>query len=755
MAIASGSVTLNAGGTLTFTPNLNFTGPVSFDYTVADGQGGTDIGTVAISVTPANDPPTAVDDNAIVSEDSGANLVDVLLNDSTVPDAGETLTISAVTQGANGSVAIVGGTTVTYTPNADFSGVDAFTYTIDDGNGGSATATVNVTVDPVNDPPTANNDTPSIAEDSGANTIDALLNDSTAPDVGETLTVTGVTQGANGTVAIVGGGTAVTYTPNANFAGSDAFTYTVSDGNGGTASATVNVTVTNVDNDAPTILVPGTQITPEDTPRVFSTGNGNAISVSDPDAGVSPLQVTLTATDGTLTLSGTGGLSFAGGDGTADVSMTFTGTQAAINAALDGMSFTPTLNFTGTASVSITSNDLGATGAGGPQGDSETVDITVVLVNDSPIVTVSSAPTFTEGGLPVLVAPAATVTDVDSANLAWLEVRIVSPQGTFETLTANTGATGITAIYNPGTGVLTLNGADTVANYQQVLRTVQYDNTSDAPNASAVLNFVASDDGVSTSNVAATTVTIVRVNDAPTANIAPASFSAIENSTLSLAGTMSVADVDALPASVMTVSLSVISGFLTATAGTTGVSVSGSGTPWLTFTANLTADQQPARRKSQRDAELHARRLRLLAPRDRRSQSLGQRQRRDRHRRPAGRRGLRAHQRHRCERRSGEHAARYGDDRRGHAISSSRAPTRFRSPTWTAGGAPVQLTLNVGNGVLSLSGTAGLASLGGRRQRRHLDDLHRHGREHQRRPQRPYLHARTRTSIVRRSSRSA
>ena len=71
-----------------------------------------------------------------------------------------------------------------------------------------------------------------------------------APDTGETLTVTAVTQGTNGTVAITGGGTGVTYTPDANFFGTDSFTYTISDGNGGTDTATVNVTVTTV-NDAP------------------------------------------------------------------------------------------------------------------------------------------------------------------------------------------------------------------------------------------------------------------------------------------------------------------------------------------------------------------------------------------------------------------------------------------------------------------------------------------------------------------------
>ena len=74
-----------------------------------------------------------------------------------VPDAGEVLSISATTNGAHGTVAITGGGTgLTYTPNADYFGPDSFTYTISDGNGGSDTATVNITVTNVNDPPVAN-----------------------------------------------------------------------------------------------------------------------------------------------------------------------------------------------------------------------------------------------------------------------------------------------------------------------------------------------------------------------------------------------------------------------------------------------------------------------------------------------------------------------------------------------------------------------------------------------------------------------
>ena len=129
----------------------------ALSYSVSDGDL-TDFGTVSITVTPVNDDPPAATDAATVAEDSVANAIAVLANDSILPDAGETLTITAVTNGTNGTVAITGGGTgLTYTPNANFFGADAFTYTISDGNGGTATATVNVTVTNVNDPPALGN----------------------------------------------------------------------------------------------------------------------------------------------------------------------------------------------------------------------------------------------------------------------------------------------------------------------------------------------------------------------------------------------------------------------------------------------------------------------------------------------------------------------------------------------------------------------------------------------------------------------
>ena len=274
---ANGSATLNADGSFSYTPNTNFNGSDSFTYTASDGSLSSNAATVTITVNSVNDNPDAINDSGTVAEDSGANTVNVRGNDSISPDTGETLTISFVTQGTNGAVAITGGgTDVSYTPNANFNGADSFTYTISDGNGGSDPATVNITVTSVNDAPDAVNDSATVDEDSGANAVSVFTNDSILPDTGETLSITAKTNGANGTVAITGGGTGLTYTPNAGFNGSDSFTYTVSDGNGGTDTATVSVTVTAV-NDAPVLDAIGNKTTNEGNALTFTaTGNDNA-----------------------------------------------------------------------------------------------------------------------------------------------------------------------------------------------------------------------------------------------------------------------------------------------------------------------------------------------------------------------------------------------------------------------------------------------------------------------------------------------
>jgi len=231
----NGTVEINPDGTLTFTPDQDFNGPTTIEYTVSDGNGGTDTATVSVEVTPVNDDPVAGDDDATTAEDTPV-VIDVLGNDTDVD--GDSLTVIDFTDPANGTVIDNGDGTFTYTPDPDYNGPDSFTYTVSDGNGGTDTATVNIDVTPVNDDP--------VAEDDSAKTpintpvvIAVLANDSDVD--GDPLTVISATS-PDGTVDINPDGT-ITFTPDTDFFGETTIDYTISDGNGGTDSAVVTLLV--------------------------------------------------------------------------------------------------------------------------------------------------------------------------------------------------------------------------------------------------------------------------------------------------------------------------------------------------------------------------------------------------------------------------------------------------------------------------------------------------------------------------------
>ncbi|MGQ0455520.1 MAG: tandem-95 repeat protein [Hyphomicrobium sp.] len=381
---ANGTVTFTAAGLVTYTPNANFNGSDSFTYTVTSG-GVTETATVTVTVTAVNDPPTQVvpgaqttaEDTARVFRVSNGNAIVIADIDGDTLTTTISVTNGALTLGSTAGVTVTGNGTNTVTisgaaaaitnaleglsfaPAADYNGAALLTISTTDG-AATANGSVGLTITPVADI-VANS--ASTNEDTAA-TFNVLTND-TFEDAGRA--VTSVTQGANGTVMFLANGS-VTYTPDVNFNGSDSFTYTVTSG-GVTETTTVTVTV-NAINDAPTLAAPGAQSTGEDSPLVFSTGNGNAIVVADVDGG--SLTLTLSAANGRLTLGSTAGVTVTG-NGTGTV--TVAGTAAAINAAVNGLSFAPTADYNGSAGVTASVSD-GALSA------SQSVGITVTPVAD-------------------------------------------------------------------------------------------------------------------------------------------------------------------------------------------------------------------------------------------------------------------------------------------------------------------------------------------------------------------------------------
>uniref|UniRef100_UPI003568614C beta strand repeat-containing protein n=1 Tax=Paraconexibacter sp. TaxID=2949640 RepID=UPI003568614C len=312
---ANGTVVITGGGTgLTYAPDTDYcndppgTTPDTFTYTVNGGSSAT----VSMTVTCVDDAPVAVDDDATVTEDAAATAVPVLSND-TDPDGG-TKQIGSVTQPANGTVVITGGGSgLTYAPDPDYcndppgTSPDTFSYTL---NGGSS-ATVSMTVTCVDDAPVAVDDDATVAEDAAATAVPVLSND-TDPD-GGTKEIGSVTQPANGTVVITGGGSGLTYAPDANSCNDppgttpDTFTYTL---NGG-SSATVSMTVTCV-NDPP-VAVDDSATTDEDT-AVTVAAPGVLANDTDPDAGDTKSAALVTGpSKGSLVLNANGSFTYTPG----------------------------------------------------------------------------------------------------------------------------------------------------------------------------------------------------------------------------------------------------------------------------------------------------------------------------------------------------------------------------------------------------------------------------------------------------------
>ncbi|MGI8791925.1 MAG: Ig-like domain-containing protein [Acidimicrobiales bacterium] len=194
--------------------------------------------TLADCTSTGNEAPEAVDDQVTLDEDTLVD-IDALANDSD-PD-GDAISLVSITQPGFGSAAVNPDGTIRYVPQANYNGQDSFTYTITDGEADhDVTATVWLTVDPVNDPPVANDD----SGETGPNqaiTIAVLANDTDID--GDALTVA-VSGGPEWGTATVNGDNTITYQPAPLFSGTDTFTYVASDGNGGSDEATVTITVT-------------------------------------------------------------------------------------------------------------------------------------------------------------------------------------------------------------------------------------------------------------------------------------------------------------------------------------------------------------------------------------------------------------------------------------------------------------------------------------------------------------------------------
>ena len=495
--LLSGSITLNADGSYNYLPATNFNGVVpTVMYEATDGINSAN-STLKITVTPTNDNPVALDDTSSTDPNISVN-IPVLTNDSDLD--GDTLSISAITVAPTKGTAVVfdNGTptdtsddVVTYTPQPGFNnGTDTFTYEISDGNGGTDTAVVIISVPQSAFSPVANPDTNSTNEEVTLVVADgdakSLIKNDTDANL-DTVTVTqfvagGVTYSAGATANLTEGdltinaGGGYTFVPAINFNGTvPAVNYTITDGSGTpNASSTLTITIDPI-NDAP-VANPDVKSTLEDTTLTVSAANGLLDNDSDLDGDVISVK------------------EFSIGSTTYPVGNAVNLTEGTLTINTDGSYiFTPALNFNGVVpQVTYILTD-------GNLEDTSTLDITVTPVNDVPVALDDLGNTTPEDTDKLIATIGGN--DTDDGAIDASTVILIDPNNP-----ANTGDS-TTPLVVAGVGTYSV---DTLGN-------VTFD-PADNFNGVANVNYTVKDNDPTTpltSNVASIGITVTAVNDIP------------------------------------------------------------------------------------------------------------------------------------------------------------------------------------------------------------------------------------------------
>ncbi|WP_315122622.1 Ig-like domain-containing protein [Comamonas antarctica] len=466
-------------------------------FQVTDGGGLSSIAvTRDITIVAVNDSPTISAPASLqLNEDIPTALGNITFSDVDSTTGTVTFSVGTGTLGATGAGGVtVGGTStaltlsgtlaninqfiannrLVYTPAANASGDVTLTINVNTTSVSDATTTMTLQVTAVNDAPaatvppsiTVTEDVASVITGISFTDVDAGINVVTATfsvpsGTLQATTGMGVTVAGSGTgeLTLSGSLSDINFFISANglrfktaqdATASVQLTVTVNDrGNSGTGgeqtnTKTVTLNVTAV-NDAPVNNVPAAQTVGQGIALGFNTASGNAISISDVDAGNGLITVTLTAVNGTLSLGSMSGINLVWGTGVNNVTMSFEGNRANLNAALQTLSFRGASGYIGAASITIETNDNGNSGTGGAKSDVDTVSINVVPVN--PKITSVAAQ-----GLDRTVK----VGDEVLVNMVFDQAVNVDTAGGTPTLLLETGLVDRSAVYQSGSGTNTL-----------------------------------------------------------------------------------------------------------------------------------------------------------------------------------------------------------------------------------------------------------------------------------------------------------
>ena len=605
----TGSVSV-AGSNLAYTPEADFNGQAVINYTLSDGTD-TASGVLNITVTPVNDSPVANPDTAAINEDS-STIVNVVANDTDTE--GDSLTITTVSADS-GSATIVANQ-IQYTPQADYNGTAVVTYTISDGEAATS-ATLNITINSVNDAPVANPDTATILEDAAATNINVLGNDTDVEN--DNLSISAVTA-TSGTVT--SSASDVIYTPDANFNGQATINYTLTDGTD-TANGVLTITVTPV-NDAP--------VANPDTATILEDASATSINVLSNDTDVE---------NDTLSISAV------------------TATSGTVASSAGDVIYTPDANFSGQATINYTLSD-------GTDTTNGVLTITVTPVNDAPVANPDTA-TILEDAAATNINVLSNDTDIENDTLSITSVNadvgaisssganvVYTPEANFYgqvivnyilsdgtdtaagTLTINVTPVNDAPVAQPDTATINEDAPETT------IDVISNDTDADATDTLAItavtadigtasvenneIKYTPALNNESTATLTYTlsdgtdevqgnlTITIVAINDAPTAvnqtfaigenaadgeTIGTITASDIENDTLTFSlsgGETSLFNIDS-NSGLLTVNGNSAFNFETATQHTVNIDITDNGSPnettTITINVNITDEEDP------------------------------------------------------------------------------------------------------------------------------------------------------------------
>jgi hypothetical protein len=423
---STGEITVANSGALDFETNPSF----SLTVQVEDTGSLTATATVTINRNDLNEPPTAVHlSNGTVDENtdtSSGTRVGTL--STTDPDSGDTAAYSIV-GGADQARFRIGGTgsdeliltdgILDYETKSSYQVIVRVT----DSGGLSHDETLTVTVNDLNEAPVVNDQSFSVDENAANGTSVGTVVTSDV-HVGDSLTYSITAGNTGGAFAINASTGQITVANSAalDYETNPTFTLTVQVEDAGTLTDTATVVISlNGVNEAPIVLVPGDLITRTAVGIAFGSADGTRICISDVDAGEGNIQATIQATNGEVTLAGTVDLTFVLGDGADDTIMIFTGTIAAINAALEGMIFKSQPGYVGRATLRLTVDDQGNSGSGGHLLDAGVVNILVGAAprpKDWPAVPAPREPDSPEPELPAPDIPEPEISQPDPEELS-------------------------------------------------------------------------------------------------------------------------------------------------------------------------------------------------------------------------------------------------------------------------------------------------------------------------------------------------